>query len=341
MNLNILWFILIVVLFIGFFFLEGFDYGVGMLLPFLGKDEEERSAIVNTIGPFWDGNEVWLLTAGGAMFAAFPNWYATMFSGFYLALLLMLVALIVRGVAFEFRHRDARPEWRSFWDWMIFIGSAIPGLLWGVALANLIEGVPIDAHMNYVGGFFNLLNPFALLGGLAFVAMFVLHGAIFLALKTEDRLLQRAENIARQVWFPTVILIALFIGSGYFVTSVFERLGVDPGIAPLGAGMALLLGGWLIQNRHFGWAFVMTGITIVLSAATIAIGLFPNVMISSLNPAWNLTIYNASSSSYTLTVMSIIAITLVPFVLAYQAWNYWVFKKRVSSHHTVAVVHES
>jgi cytochrome d ubiquinol oxidase subunit II len=277
------------------------------------------------------------------MFAAFPNWYATMFSGFYLALLLMLVALILRGIAFEFRHRDARPGWRTFWDWMIFVGSALPGLLWGVALANLIEGVPIDANMNYVGGFFNLLNPFALLGGLAFVSMFLLHGATFLALRTEDKLLQRAQMVARQIWFPTVILIALFIGSGYFVTSVFERLGVDPGLAPIGAGMALLLGGWLIQNKHFGWAFLMTGLTIVLSAATIAIGLFPNVMISSLNPAWNLTIYNASSSPYTLTVMSIIAISLVPFVLAYQAWNYWVFKKRIASPHTdttVAVSHE-
>ncbi len=335
MNLNILWFILIVVLFVGFFFLEGFDYGVGMLLPFLGKNDEERRTLIGTIGPFWDGNEVWLLTAGGAMFAAFPNWYATMFSGFYLALLLMLVALIVRGVAFEFRNRDARPGWRSFWDWMIFIGSALPGLLWGVALANLIEGVPIDASMNYVGGFFNLLNPFALLGGLAFVSMFLLHGAVFLALKTETILLERAQKVARRLWLPTLMLIALFIGSGYFVTSVFERLGVNPGIAPVGAGMALLLAGWLIQQKHFGWAFLMTGVTIVLSAITIAIGLFPNVMISSLNPAWSLTIYNASSSPYTLTVMSIIAITLVPFVLAYQAWNYWVFRKRIAR-----VVHE-
>lgn len=336
MNLNILWFLLIVVLFIGFFFLEGFDFGVGMLLPFLGKTEEERGAIANTIGPFWDGNEVWLLTAGGAMFAAFPNWYATMFSGFYLALLLMLVALIVRGVAFEFRHRDARPAWRSFWDWMIFVGSALPGLLWGVALANLIEGVPIDAHMNYTGGFFNLLNPFALLGGLAFVAMFLLHGAIFLALKTDGVLLERAHRVAQRLWLPTVALIAAFVLSGYFVSSVFDRLGVNPGIAPVFAGAALLSVGWLIQNKHYGWAFIMTGATIILSAATIAIGLFPNVMISSLNPAWSLTIYNASSSPYTLTVMSIVAISLVPFVLAYQAWNYWVFKQRLGSTPAIA-----
>lgn len=336
MDLNILWFLLIVILFMGFFFLEGFDYGVGMLLPFLGKTDEERRILASTIGPFWDGNEVWLLTAGGAMFAAFPNWYATMFSGFYLALLLMLVALILRGVAFEFRNRDPRPVWHTFWDWMIFVGSLLPGFLWGVAFANLIEGVPIDAQMNYVGGFFNLLNPFALLGGLAFVSIFVLHGAVFLALKTEDVLLERAQKIAGRIWFPTVILLALFIGSGYFVASVFERLGVDPGVAPLGAGVALLVVGWLIQEKHFGWAFLMTGVTIVLSGVTIATGMFPDVMISSLNPAWNLTIYNASSSPYTLIVMSIIAITLVPFVLAYQAWNYWVFKKRLGRSSSVA-----
>lgn len=329
MNLNIFWFLLIVILFIGFFFLEGFDYGVGMLLPFLGKTDTERRTLASTIGPFWDGNEVWLLTAGGAMFAAFPNWYATMFSGFYLALLFMLVALILRGVAFEFRNKDPRPAWHKFWDWMIFLGSALPGLLWGVAIANLIEGVPIDAHMNYVGGFFNLLNPFALLGGLSFVALFLLHGAIFLALKTNGVLLDRAQKAAQRIWFPTVILLALFIGSGYFVTSVFQRLGVNPGIAPIGAGVALLVAGWLISEKHFGWAFMLTGVTIVLSAITIALGLFPNVMISSLNPTWNLTIYNASSSPYTLTVMSIIALTLVPFVLAYQAWNYWIFKKRL------------
>lgn len=339
MNLNILWFLLIVVLFVGFFFLEGFDFGVGMLLPFLGKTDTERRMIISTIGPFWDGNEVWLLTAGGAMFAAFPNWYATMFSGFYLALLLMLVALIVRGVAFEFRNRDPRPAWRSFWDWMIFIGSLLPGLLWGVALANLIEGVPIDAHMNYTGGFFNLLNPFALLGGIAFVSIFLLHGAIFLALKSEDILLARAQKIARTIWLPAVILIAAFVASGYFVTSVFNRLGVDPGIAPLGAGMALLVSGWLIRSNHFGWAFLMTGVTIVLSATTIALALFPNVMISSLNPAWNLTIYTASSSPYTLTVMSIIALTLVPFVLVYQIWNYWIFRQRIG-HHSIAALHE-
>ena len=193
MALNTLWFFLIIVLFIGFFFLEGFDYGVGMLLPFLGKNDPERRLIIRSIGPFWDANEVWLLTAGGAIFAAFPDWYATLFSGFYLALLLMLVALILRAVAFEFRNKDARPQWRSFWDWMIFLGSALPGFLWGVAITNIIEGVPIDAQMNYVGGFWNLLNPYALLGGLTLVALFALHGAIFLNLRTEGEMQERAQ----------------------------------------------------------------------------------------------------------------------------------------------------
>jgi cytochrome d ubiquinol oxidase subunit II len=330
MNLNIFWFLLITILFTGFFFLEGFDYGVGMLLPFLGKTDTERRLLIQTIGPFWDGNEVWLLTAGGALFAAFPDWYATLFSGFYMALLLMLVALIVRAVAFEFRNRVDDPRWRALWDWCIFGGSFLPGLLWGVAIANIMEGVPIDSHMNYVGGFWNLLNPYALLGGLTFVALFVLHGAIFLNLRTEGAMRIRALQVARRAWYPAVICVFLFVGSGYFVTDIFVRLGVDPGVAPLGAGAALLLVLWLLNRQHSGWAFAMTGLTIVLSTITIFEGLFPRVMISSLNPAWNLTIYTASSSPYTLTVMSWIAVTVVPVVLAYQAWNYWIFRKRLT-----------
>ncbi len=332
MNLQTFWFILITILFIGFFFLEGFDYGVGMLLPFLGKNDSERQQVVSSIGPFWDGNEVWLLTAGGAIFAAFPNWYATLFSGFYLALMLMLVALIVRAVAFEFRHRHDNPSWRRTWDWLIFVGSLLPGFLWGVAVTNIIEGVPIDAHMNYVGGFWNLLNPYALLGGLTFVALFLFHGAIFLSLRTGGIVQERAHQAARFMWLPTVILIFLYVIVGYFTTDVFVRLGIDPGVAPLGAGAAILAAGWFVYNRYNGWAFVMTGLTIVLSTLTIFLGLFPRVMISSLNPAWDLTVYNASSSQYTLTVMSWMAISFVPIVLLYQAWNYWIFRKRLVTH---------
>ncbi|NTW11644.1 MAG: cytochrome d ubiquinol oxidase subunit II, partial [Chlorobiaceae bacterium] len=197
MDLQTIWFILITVLFTGFFFLEGFDFGVGILLPFMSRDDRERRTVINTIGPFWDGNEVWLITAGGAMFAAFPEWYATLFSGFYIALLLMLVALILRGVAFEFRSKHDNPAWRAFWDWSIFTGSAIPALLWGVAFANFIRGVPIDQSMNYAGGFFNLLNPYALVCGLASLSIFTLHGAVFLTLKTTGSLQKRAMSLAK------------------------------------------------------------------------------------------------------------------------------------------------
>lgn len=330
MDLNTLWFILIAVLFIGFFFLEGFDYGVGILMPFLGKDDRSRRVIINTIGTFWDGNEVWLLTAGGAMFAAFPHWYATMFSGFYLALVLMLLALIVRGVSFEYRSKDKSPQWRTLWDWMLFVGSFIPALLWGVAMANLIRGVPIDANMNYVGGFFNLLNPYALVGGLTSLSLFTLHGAIFLNLKTTDELREKAKSAAQKLWLPTVVLVFAFVIYSYFATDMFTRLGINPGVVPILGGVAILLTGWFVKNNRSGWAFIMTGLTIATSIITIFMGLFPRVIVSSLNDAWSLTVYNASSSSYTLTVMSIVALIFVPLVLVYQAWTYWIFRKRIS-----------
>jgi cytochrome d ubiquinol oxidase subunit II len=329
MDLNTLWFILVAVLFVGFFLLEGFDYGVGILLPFLGKDDRDRRVIINTIGPFWDGNEVWLITAGGAMFAAFPNWYATMFSGFYLALVLMLLALIVRGVAFEFRSKDRHPQWRVFWDWMVFGGSLVPALLWGVAFANLIRGVPINAEMQYVGSFWTLLNPYALLGGLTYLSAFALHGAIFLSLKTKGEIMERAYTAAKRLWLPTVALVVVYAAAGYFATDMFTRLGINPGPIPLGAAVALLASGWFIHQRRSGWAFVMTGLTIALSAATVAIGLYPRVMVSSLNPAWSLTIYNAASGPYTLRLMTIVALVFVPIVLIYQGWSYWVFRRRI------------
>ena len=329
MDLNTLWFILIAVMFIGYFFLEGFDYGVGILLPFLVKDDKHRRIIINTVGPHWDGNEVWLLTAGGAIFAAFSQWYATLFSGFYLALVLMLVGLIVRGVAFEFRSKDANPKWRSFWDWMIFLGSFLPALLWGVALANILIGVPIDAEKNYVGGFLNLLNPYALLAGLTSLAGFTLHGAIFLALKTTDDLKAKAHTVANRLWLPTVVLIMALVILGYFATDVFTRLGVDPGIAPIGAFAALMAMGWFLRTGRHGWAFAMNGVGMALTVVSAFLGLYPRVMVSSLNPDWSLTIYNASSSHYTLTVMTIVALILVPIVLIYQGWTYYVFRQRL------------
>ena len=329
LDLNTLWFVLIAVLFIGYFILEGFDFGVGILLPFLGKTDRERRVIINTIGPVWDGNEVWLLTAGGAIFAAFPNWYATMFSGFYLALFLMLLALIVRGVAFEFRSKDRYPAWRAFWDWMIFVGSLVPALLWGVALGNILRGVPIDQNMTYVGTFFTLLNPYALLGGLTSLSLFILHGTLFLGLKTKGEIMDRAVAFTKKIGPVATVLIFLYVVATYFMTDAFTRLGVNPGIIPLGAGAALLAAGWFVHHDRLGWAFIFNSLTILLSTLTIFISLYPRVMVSSLNPAWSLTIYNASSSQYTLTVMSIVALIFVPIVLAYQSWTYWVFRERI------------
>lgn len=330
MDLNTIWFILITVLFSGFFLLEGFDYGVGMLLPFLGKNDRERRLIINTIGPVWDGNEVWMLTAGGALFAAFPHVYATLFSGFYIALVLMLLALIVRAVSFEFRSKHESPRWRSGWDWAIFFGSFIPALLWGVAMSNLIRGVPIDGDMHYVGGFFNLLNPFSLVGGLAMVAIFLLHGALFLALKTGGGFEKRARATALKLWLPTVCLLAVYVGLFVVSTDVIEHVGYNPGVIPVLSVLAVLMAGFFLRQNREGLAFTMTAIAIVFATITIFVGLFPRLMVSSLNPDWSLTIYNASSSPYTLKVMTIVAVILVPFVLVYQSWSYWVFRKRLT-----------
>jgi len=254
-----------------------------------------------------------------------------LFSGFYLALVIMLLALILRGVAFEYRSKRESPVWRNRWDWMIFIGSFVPALLWGVAISNIIRGVPIDDKMNYTGTFFTLLNPYSLLGGITALAIFTLHGAIFLSLKLADELLERARKTARQLWLPTVILLFAYIIFGYFDTDMFTKLGVNPGVIPILGGISILTVGWLLKIKREGWAFLMTALTIAFSTITIFMGLYPRVMVSSTNPDWSLTIYNASSSPYTLKTMTIIAIIFVPIVLAYQAWSYWVFRKRIST----------
>lgn len=329
-DLNTLWFILIAVLWIGFYFLEGFDFGVGMLLPFIGKKDEERRAVINTIGPHWDGNEVWLLTAGGATFAAFPQWYATMFSGFYLAFFFLLLGLIVRGVAFEFRSKDYNPKWRRFWDWAIFGGSLVPSLLLGVAFANLARGVPIDANGVFTGNLLTLLNPYGLLGGVTTVAVFLLHGAVFLALKSDGIIRERAEAWAKKIWLPVAILVLALSVATLFATDLIARHGINPGIFPLGAVTAILVAGWFVHQKQSGWAFAMTGLHIVLTQITFFFILFPRVMISTIDPAFSLDIYNAASSPYTLRVMTIVAAIFVPIVLAYQAYTYWVFRKRIT-----------
>ncbi len=331
MDLQTLWFILITVLFGGFFVLEGFDYGVGVLLPFVGRKDAERRMVINAIGPVWDGNEVWLLTAGGAMFAAFPNWCATLFSGFYLALFLVLLALIVRGVAFEFRSKDDRPGWRAMWDWAIFIGSAVPALLWGVAVANLVRGVAVGAGMRYVGSFFDLLNPYALLGGLVTLSAFVLHGALFLRLKTDGAVCERVERVVRAAWVPVLVLVLAFVGLSAVQTDMFAALSAAKVIALAAAVVALLAAIGLIWVGRFGAAFAGTAVMLVATVVLMFATLYPRVMPSSLGASYDLTIYNASSSPYTLQVMTVIALTLVPIVVAYQAWTYWVFRKRLTT----------
>ena len=329
--LQTLWFILIAVLWIGFFFLEGFDFGVGMLLPFVGKKDEERRAIINTIGSVWDGNEVWLLTAGGATFAAFPHWYATMFSGFYLALFLLLVGLILRGISFEYRSKDGNRAWRNRFDWMIAIGSFMASLLLGAAFANLARGVPIDENMIYTGNLFTLLNPYGLLGGLTTVIVFLLHGANFLGLKLEGELRERVHVLSKKIYIAAVLITTLLLLATYFYTDISSKLGINPGITPIASYIALLVTIYFINRRMEGWAFIMTALHIVLTQVTFFTLMFPRVMISSTNPAYSLTIYNASSSQYTLTVMSIVALIFVPIVLAYQGWTYYMFRKRITA----------
>lgn len=329
MELSIVWFILLTVLFIGFFFLEGFDYGVGILLPFLGKNDTERRVLINSIGPVWDGNEVWMITAGGAMFAAFPHVYATLFSGFYLALFLMLVALIVRGVAPEFRSKSDDPTWRATWDCLFCVGSLIPALLWGVAVTNLIKGVPINAKMHYVGTFFDLLSPYTLVGGLAFLLVFTYHGAVYLTLKTEGDLIDRARGMALKSGVGAAVLCLTLVGLTYTNTDLFKSVGA--GMSLCMAIAVFVVSYLLVFRRSFGWAFGMSGLTILLTTVAFFWGLFPRLMVSSLNPQWSLTITNASSSPYTLKLMTIAALTLVPVILVYQGWTYWVFRKRVNS----------
>jgi cytochrome d ubiquinol oxidase subunit II len=330
MSLNILWFVFITVLYAGFFILEGFDFGVGILLPFLGKNDQQRRTIINTIGPHWDGNEVWLITAGGATFAAFPNWYATLFSGFYLPLFLILIGLIIRGVSFEFRSKNDDPKWRTLWDWCIFAGSLLPTILFPIAFANLMRGVPIDASMQYVGGFFNLLNPYALLAGLTVGLLLVFHAASFLSLKTTSELEQKAKDLLRWLWLLVVLVLVIFLVTTFFVTDARQNIRVSSILFPVLTILAILAAGYFLRRSQYGRIFLMTCFTVGFLFVSIFSILYPRVMVSSLNPAWSLTIQNAASSATTLRLMTIVTLIFLPIVLIYQAWTYWTFRKRVS-----------
>jgi len=328
-GLEIFWFLVIAVLWVGYFVLEGFDFGVGMLLPVVGNDDLDRRVMVNTIGPVWDGNEVWLLVAGGATFAAFPDWYATLFSGFYLPLFLILAALIFRGVAFEFRSKRVLPRWRLAWDHAIFWGSLIPSLLWGVAFANILRGTPIGPNGIYLGSFFNLLNVYSLLGGVTTLLLFALHGSVFLTLKTTDGLKERAERTAKVLAPAATIALLGFLSWTYVNARNAHDVGIVPPFVPILAVAAVAVVGWLLRERMAGWAFVANAVALVGLVATIFLNLYPRVMVSSISPAFNLTIGNSASAPYTLRVMTVVALIFTPLVLVYQGWSYWVFRARV------------
>lgn len=327
MELNLIWFILIAVFWTGYLVLEGFDFGVGMLLKPLARDSTERRVMINTIGPVWDGNEVWLIVAVGSMFAAFPDWYATMFSGFYLPTLAILLSLIIRGVAFEYRHKRDDARWQRNWERCIMIGSAVPAVLWGLIFANLVQGVPVGSDKNFTGDLTSLISPYTVLGGLVMAAIFLTHGAIFIALKTLGTLRIRARRYAVGIGAVALVGAVLFI---VWTTVAYAK---TPGTPLLGLLAVILLAASLaaVHSGREGWSFAGSAVCIAALTVMIFVTLFPNVVVSSLNPAWNLTIENAAATDYALGVMTVAGLVFTPIVIAYQAWTYWVFRRRIGT----------
>jgi cytochrome d ubiquinol oxidase subunit II len=329
-SLNTAWFALIGLLWAGYFVLEGFDFGVGMLSLAIGRDDIDRRLARNAIGPVWDGNEVWLIVAGGATFAAFPLWYASMFSGFYLALFIVLAALIVRGVSFEFRGKRDSDRWRATWDIAMAVGSLIPAFAWGLAFTDLVHGLHLSPSGNYVGGFSGLLPPVAIVGGLASLTLFLSHGATFLALKTTGPLADRARLVAAGL---SPVAGALTVGTaGWLAATGAPGPGGLPGVVPLilaaVCGVAFAASGLLVLTGRDGVAFGLSAAGILAATAAIFSALFPRVMVST-GPGPALTVWNAASAHTTLVVMTIVAAIFVPFVLGYQGWTYWVFRQRL------------
>ncbi len=325
-NLIPFWFIIIAILWTGFFILEGFDFGVGMLHDLVGTDDAGRRAAINTIGPLWDGNEVWLIVAAAAIFAAFPGWYATMLSAYYLPLLLLLASLIARGLAFEYRGKRDAANWRRTWDVLLTAGSLLAPLLTGVVLGGLLHGLPINSAQNYTGSFWDLLQPYPLFTGLTLVAVCALHGATFLGLKTTGDMHQRSRQLARRIApFSTAAVVGFAIWTHVTHTGTFFLNPVE-----LLAILAALAAIWLVYDHRDGWAFAATTVTIASCIVAIFTGLYPNVMVSTISAANNLTVHNTASGPYSLKVMTIVVIIFLPLVLAYQSWTYYVFRRRVS-----------
>ena len=326
-----MWFWIVAFLFVGYFVLDGFDFGVGMSLPFLGKNDVSRRQVINTIGPVWDLNETWVIVAGAVLFASFPEWYATLFSGFYLPLLLILLALILRGVSFEYRHQREGAQWKRGFDRMIVIGSAVPALLWGVAFGNIVQGVAIDENHIYVGGFFALLNPYSLLVGITTLLLFFLHGVLFVSLKTDGQVHTDARRLVKLAAGPTVLAAAgtvlWTIGIAWDRESPLTLMVIGCGLV---AALALIASVLFSLRGRDGRAFTAGAVTVASAVVMLFAALFPYVMPSTIDPAFSLTIENASSTPYTLTIMSWTALIALPLVLAYQTWTYWIFRKRVT-----------
>jgi cytochrome bd ubiquinol oxidase subunit II len=328
MHLHTLWFLVIAIVWIGFFVLEGFDFGVGVLHTIVGRTETARRVALNTIGPFWDGNEVWLVVAGAGTFAAFPGWYATMFSALYLALLAVLVALMARGVAFEFKGKSENPRWRTTWTWCTTLGSLFVPLLLGVGLGDLLNGLPIDGSHEYTGDFFDLLTPYGLWTGLTILGLCLLHGATFLMLKTTDDVRERARAVSRPLGWAAVVLVLGFV--------IWTRVVVGhtqvPGPVEVLALIAVIFAARLARSEHHeGWAFTASATAIAATVGSIFIDLYPNVMVSSTNAAYNLSVNNSASGHYALVVMTIVVVIFLPLVLAYQGWSFYVFRARVKA----------
>jgi cytochrome bd ubiquinol oxidase subunit II len=325
MTLVATWFSLIAVLWTGFFVLEGFDLGVGMLHAVVGRDETGRRVAIGTIGPLWDGNEVWLIVAVAGMFAAFPGWYATMFSGFYLLVVLLLAGLIVRGVSFEFRDKVEHARWRHTWDGLLTIGSLLVPLVVGITLGDLLKGVPIASNQEYTGSFGDLLQPYALFVGVTLVLLCLLHGSAFLMLKTTGEVRRRARWVARAAAPVTSLAVIAFA----FWTHATAGRGDLPNLFEVLAILAVLAAVWLVAEGSEGWAFTVTTLAMASTILSIFTDLYPRVMVSSTNSAFDLTVHNTASGSYALKVMTVVAVILLPVVITYQAWTYHVFRRRV------------
>ncbi|ARC57124.1 Cytochrome bd-I ubiquinol oxidase subunit 2 [Frondihabitans sp. 762G35] len=325
MTLPDVWFLLIGLFFTGYFVLDGFDFGVGMSMPFLARDDTDRRVLINTIGPVWDLNETWVIVAGAALFAAFPEWYATVFSGFYLPMLFILLALILRGVSFEYRHQRPEHRWKRTFDRMIFIGSVVPAFFWGLIFANLVRGMALDANFDYIGSFADLFNAYSIVGGLATLLLFFTHGAIFVSLKTDGDIRVRARRLAARAGVATIVV------GGAFLLATSVAHGRPVSIALSAVAVVTLVVAYVANLRgREGVAFAFMATTIAVVVASLFAALFPNVLPATNDPANTMTVANAASGTYTLSVMSWIALVFVPLILAYQGFTYWIFRKRIT-----------